>query len=75
MRIAFGADHAGFDLKERLVEHVRSRGHEAIDVGTHGPASVDYPSYGITNAIVVGRCSTARPIAPSSCAAPASASA
>ena len=46
MRIAFGADHAGFDLKERLVEHVRSRGHEAIDVGTHGPASVDYPTFG-----------------------------
>ncbi|SYZ33753.1 ribose 5-phosphate isomerase B [Propionibacterium australiense] len=46
MRIAFGADHAGYELKGRLVEYVRSKGHEVIDVGTHGPDSVDYPSFG-----------------------------
>ncbi|MBE6476999.1 MAG: ribose 5-phosphate isomerase B [Propionibacteriaceae bacterium] len=46
MRIAFGADHAGYELKERLVEYVRSKGHETIDVGTHSLDSVDYPSFG-----------------------------
>lgn len=46
MRIAFGADHAGFELKEHLVEHVRAAGHEAVDVGTHDTASVDYPQFG-----------------------------
>ncbi|WP_316669730.1 ribose 5-phosphate isomerase B [uncultured Propionibacterium sp.] len=46
MRIAFGADHAGFELKERLVAYVRSKGHEIVDVGTHGLDSVDYPAFG-----------------------------
>lgn len=45
MRIAVGADHAGFELKEKLLEVVRAAGHEAIDLGTHSTASVDYPDY------------------------------
>lgn len=45
MRIAVGADHAGFELKEKLVAFVRAAGHEAIDLGTHSTASVDYPDY------------------------------
>lgn len=43
MKIAIGADHAGFRLKERLVEHLRSRGHEVVDAGTGSEDPVDYP--------------------------------
>ncbi len=45
MRIAVGADHAGFELKEKLLAFVRESGHEAIDLGTHSTDSVDYPDY------------------------------
>jgi ribose 5-phosphate isomerase B len=45
MRIAIGADHAGFALKERLRERLASAGHELRDVGTHSEASTDYPDY------------------------------
>lgn len=45
MRLAFGADHAGFELKNHLVEFARTLGHEVLDLGTHGPESVDYPDF------------------------------
>ena len=43
MRIAIGADHAGFPLKQHLVGTLRSLGHEVNDRGTHSEQSVDYP--------------------------------
>jgi ribose 5-phosphate isomerase B len=43
MRIAIGGDHAGFALKQRLVETLRRLGHDVDDRGTHGEAAVDYP--------------------------------
>ncbi|HEY7680515.1 MAG TPA: ribose 5-phosphate isomerase B [Terriglobia bacterium] len=43
MRIVIGADHAGFDLKTPIVEHLRSLGHTLLDVGTHNHDPVDYP--------------------------------
>ncbi len=43
MRIAIGADHAGFDLKSHLVGVLRDGGHEIIDHGTDSTATVDYP--------------------------------
>ncbi|MFZ2625626.1 MAG: ribose 5-phosphate isomerase B [Propionibacterium sp.] len=46
MRIVFGSDHAGLELKEDLIGHVRGLGHETLDVGTHSPESTDYPIYG-----------------------------
>jgi ribose 5-phosphate isomerase B len=45
MRIAVAADHAGFPLKERVVDEVRKLGHEPLDLGTHSHDSVDYPDY------------------------------
>ncbi len=45
-RIAAGADHAGVQLKDALVEHLQTMGHEVIDCGTHGTDRVDYPDYG-----------------------------
>jgi RpiB/LacA/LacB family sugar-phosphate isomerase len=43
MRIAIGADHAGFELKRDLAGHLAQQGHEIIDLGTHSTAPVDYP--------------------------------
>ncbi len=45
MRIVLGADHAGVDLKRHLLAFLEQAGHETIDVGTQGAASVDYPDY------------------------------
>jgi RpiB/LacA/LacB family sugar-phosphate isomerase len=45
MRVAVGADHAGYDLKQILVAYLRHRGHEVIDVGTNSDDPVDYPDY------------------------------
>jgi ribose 5-phosphate isomerase B len=46
MRIALAADHAGYLLKDELAQWLRGQGHEVTDLGTNGPQSVDYPSYG-----------------------------
>ncbi len=43
MRISIGSDHAGFEMKEKLEEHLRDLGHDVLDVGTHDGDSVDYP--------------------------------
>ncbi len=44
MRIAVGSDHAGFDLKQHLLEMLRAEGHEVDDRGTDSTESVDYPA-------------------------------
>ena len=44
--VALAADHAGWDLKDALAEHLRAGGYEVVDLGTNGPASVDYPDFG-----------------------------
>lgn len=43
--IAIASDHGGYDLKQLLIEDLRAKGHEVLDLGTHGPESVDYPDY------------------------------
>ena len=43
MKIAIGADHAGFDLKQHLVGFLREQGHDVADHGTDSTESVDYP--------------------------------
>src|SRR6187401_2491713 len=43
MRLAIGADHAGFEMKRDLAAYVAKNGHEVIDLGTHTSAPVDYP--------------------------------
>lgn len=45
MHIAIGSDHAGFRLKEQLVEHLRAAGHQVEDKGTFSEESTDYPDY------------------------------
>jgi ribose 5-phosphate isomerase B len=44
MRIAIGADHAGFALKQHLMDTIRRLGHEIDDRGTHSEDPVDYPA-------------------------------
>jgi ribose 5-phosphate isomerase B len=46
VRVYLGSDHAGFELKSQLVEHVRALGHEPVDCGPHAyDAEDDYPPY------------------------------
>ena len=46
MRIAIGADHAGFALKDRLKRELKARGHEVFDLGTDSAeVPVDYPDF------------------------------
>ena len=44
-RIPIGADHAGFPLKQKLVDELKKLGYEPIDVGTNSLDSTDYPDY------------------------------
>jgi ribose 5-phosphate isomerase B len=57
MRIAIGADHAGFRYKSLLAEQLDDAGHEVLDLGTDSDASVDYPDYGraVAEAVSDGR--------------------
>lgn len=45
MRIALGADHAGYQLKTAVAKHLADLGHDVIDHGTDSEASVDYPAF------------------------------
>lgn len=51
MRVVIGSDHAGFELKQQLLAHLKEEGHLVIDVGTDSTEPVDYPDY----AAAVGR--------------------
>jgi ribose 5-phosphate isomerase B len=46
MKIALGADHAGFADKDHIAQMLRDGGHEILDFGTHDATPVDYPQYG-----------------------------
>jgi ribose 5-phosphate isomerase B len=55
-RIAIVSDHAAFQMKAELIEHIRQRGYGVLDLGTTSTDSVDYPDYGyrIARAIASG---------------------
>ena len=55
-RIAIGADHAGYDLKQHLVTFLTAQGHDVDDQGTHSTESVDYPDIcaGVGRTVVAG---------------------
>ncbi len=57
MKIAIGADHAGFQLKEELRSNLAAAGHEVIDHGTGNSESTDYPDYaaGVAEDVSEGR--------------------
>ncbi|MBE0565422.1 MAG: ribose 5-phosphate isomerase B, partial [Krumholzibacteria bacterium] len=62
MKIAIGADHGGFALKEALKAHLQGRGHELQDCGTHAAEAVDYPVFARAVAEAVARGGAARGI-------------
>lgn len=45
MKVVVGFDHAGFPLKQTVLDAVRTAGHEPIDVGTHSAEPVDFPDF------------------------------
>jgi len=58
MRIAIGADHAGFTMKQDLAAQLRELGHDVLDLGAHHPdPSDDYPDFAeaVGQAIVEGK--------------------
>lgn len=55
MRIAVACDHGGFVQKDAVIEHLKSLGHEATDLGTNSEESVDYPDYADRAARMVSR--------------------
>jgi len=46
MNIALGADHAGYEYKDRIAQTLREQGHSITDYGTCDATPVDYPQYG-----------------------------
>jgi len=45
MKVAIGCDHAGFELKQVVIEHLKSKGIEIVDHGCYSEESVDYPDF------------------------------
>lgn len=57
MKIAIGADHAGYEMKEKVKQHLEKQGIEVKDFGTHTSESVDYPEFGhpVADAVQTGK--------------------
>lgn len=55
--IAIASDHAGVELKAVLIDELKSAGAPVLDLGTHGPDSVDYPDFAdaLAQAILAGK--------------------
>jgi len=62
MRIAIGADHAGFALKQHLIGTLKRLGHDVDDRGTHSEAPVDYPDICANVGRLVASCAADRGI-------------
>lgn len=58
MKIAFASDHAGFELKQKLIDYVKEKGFEIKDFGTYSEESCDYPDFAHPAALAVenGEC-------------------
>lgn len=56
LRVALGSDHAGFELRQVFVAHLRGLGHEVVDLGCAVPERCDYPDFGaaVGRAVVAG---------------------
>ena len=55
MRIALGTDHAGYELKERIKQHLTDHGHEVKDFGTYSAEACDYTDFVHPAALAVAR--------------------
>ena len=58
MKIAIGADHGGYSLKEIVKKHLTEQGHEVLDLGTHDTQSCHYPVFAekVAHAVASGEC-------------------
>jgi len=58
MRIAIASDHAGFEYKQHIVDHLKTNGHEVVDFGTDSSDSCDYPEFvhPAADAVATGQC-------------------
>ncbi len=58
MKVAIGADHGGYQLKEKIKEFLIENGYEIVDFGTHSEDSIDYPeiAYPLAKAVSNGEC-------------------
>ena len=58
MKVALGADHAGYRYKEEIKRYLIERGHEVVDFGTDSTESVDYPLFirPAAEAVAAGSC-------------------
>lgn len=45
MKVAIGCDHAGFELKDKIIDQLERLGHQVVDFGTNSSESVDYPDH------------------------------
>ena len=56
--IAIGSDHGGYDLKEKVIAHLKEQGIECKDMGCQDKSSCDYPVYGraVARAVAAGEC-------------------
>ncbi len=56
--IAIGSDHGGFELKQKVIAHLKEQGKEVKDFGTYSLDSCDYPDYGraVGAAVASGQC-------------------
>lgn len=53
-RLAIGSDHAGFELKLKIVEYLQGKGYECVDLGTHSQDSCSYVEFGLAVGKAVG---------------------
>ena len=55
LRIVIGCDHGGFDLKLKVIDFVKEKGYDIIDIGTNSNESCDYPDFAIAVAREVAK--------------------
>ena len=57
-KIVIGCDHAGFGLKDKVIEHIKEKGYDCTDVGTYSADSCHYPYYAekVCEKILSGEC-------------------
>lgn len=57
-KVAFVSDHAGYELKNTLIDYMKSKGYEPVDFGTYSANSCDYPDFAhpAANAVEKGEC-------------------
>ena len=57
-KIAIGCDHAGFAIKGAVIDHIKERGFDCVDVGTYSTDSCHYPTYAeaVCHKILGGEC-------------------